>query len=210
MTRHEILSPDAVISYGVASRPMPGEPVTGDLHLVRQVGSGVLLAVMDGLGHGSPAAAAAAAAVAELDRHADEGLAAMILHCHEALYQTRGVVMTLARVEPKTHLLTWLGVGNVEGVLLRAGGEGRMPMERPLLRSGVVGSQLPALSPRQARMLPGDLLLLATDGIRPGFSEGISAGAGPQVVADQILKRYARNTDDALVLAAQLVEARHE
>src|SRR5256885_9190382 len=62
----------ALIEWGVASLALPGEAESGDRHLVKPVGTGVLVAVVDGLGHGAEAAAAAQAAVAALERHATE------------------------------------------------------------------------------------------------------------------------------------------
>src|SRR6266446_6982819 len=86
----------SLIAWGVASRPLPGEIVCGDLHLIKPTRGGVLLAVVDGLGHGDAARAAAKTAVAVLESHAEEPLSALVNRGHEALTKTRGVVMTLA------------------------------------------------------------------------------------------------------------------
>src|SRR5437773_929428 len=75
---------------------LPGETESGDLHLVKSVGSGVLAAVVDGLGHGAEAASAARAAVAVLERHAGESPLPLLQRCHRALIGTRGVVLSLA------------------------------------------------------------------------------------------------------------------
>jgi negative regulator of sigma-B (phosphoserine phosphatase) len=48
----------------------------------------------------------------------------------------------------------------------------------------------------------GDTLVLATDGIRDGFTEGLFLRDPPQQIADHILARFGRDTDDALVLVA--------
>ena len=50
---------DLKIDTGVATLPLPGEPESGDLSLVKRIGSGTLVAVVDGLGHGQEAASAA-------------------------------------------------------------------------------------------------------------------------------------------------------
>src|SRR5438094_10533426 len=75
----------ALIEWGVASLAMPGEAESGDRHLVKSVGTGVLVAVVDGLGHGAEAASAAKAAVAALERHASESPAPLLERCHRAL-----------------------------------------------------------------------------------------------------------------------------
>jgi serine/threonine protein phosphatase PrpC len=68
-----------------------------------------------------------------------------------------------------------------------------------------VGSELPRLHPETLRVAPGDTLILATDGIREGFAEGLPVEATPQQVADHILARHGKGTDDALVLVARFV-----
>ena len=105
-----------LIDWGVATLALAGQTESGDLHLVKPVGRGVLVAAVDGLGHGAEAAAAARAAVTALDRHADEFLIPVVRKCHEALIGTRGVVMSLAYLDGAKRSLIWLGIGNVEGV----------------------------------------------------------------------------------------------
>ncbi|HMJ58707.1 MAG TPA: hypothetical protein VK467_06195, partial [Gemmatimonadales bacterium] len=58
-----------LIHWGVATVAMQGESESGDLHMVRAVKDGVLIAVVDGLGHGEEAAAAARMAVGTLERY---------------------------------------------------------------------------------------------------------------------------------------------
>src|SRR2546422_10869871 len=110
----------ALIDWGVATTTLAGEPESGDLSLVKPVATGVLVGVVDGLGHGAEAATAARTAVAVLNRHADESLPQLVKACHQALVGTRGVAMSLAVFGRAARSLTWLGVGNVEGVLLAA------------------------------------------------------------------------------------------
>jgi negative regulator of sigma-B (phosphoserine phosphatase) len=109
--------------------------------------------------------------------------------------------MSLAAFDARTSRMTWAGIGNVEGVLLRAG----MPARRETitLRGGIVGYQFPALRATTLPLSPGDTLFLATDGIRDVFTEGLPSPAAPQQLADAILTRHSRGSDDALVLVAR-------
>jgi len=182
------VSTPRLIDWGVATLALPGEVQSGDLHLVKPVGTGVLVAVVDGLGHGAEAATAARTAVAALERHATESPLPLIERCHRALKGTRGV-------------------GNVEGLLLYGDGVARSGSPRASLvtRGGIVGSELPRLHPVVLPITPGDTLIFATDGIREGFGEGLPPEATPQQLADQILARHGKGTDDALVLVARYV-----
>ena len=118
--------------------------------------------------------------------------------------------MTIASIRLSENTLTWIGVGNVEGRLLRAGSSAGQPSESVLLRSGLVGYQLPVL---QADVLPigvGDLLVFATDGVQPAFDEGINPADSTRTIADRILSRWFKGTDDALVLAVRYLGRPHE
>jgi len=192
-----------LIEWSVAARPLAGQKVSGDLHVVETLAHGVLLAVIDGVGHGGEASAAAQRAAAVLKKHAAESVISLVKRCHEALTGTRGAVMTLALVDALDDTVTWLGVGNVEARLFRAEADSSHPCENILLRGGLVGLQLPAL---QASMMPiarGDLLVFATDGIHTGFERGTHLTDPPRQIADGILKQHFKGSDDALVLAVR-------
>jgi phosphoserine phosphatase RsbX len=54
----------------------------------------------------------------------------------------------------------------------------------------------------------GDTLVFATDGISGDFLADVSAREEPQRLADQILARHGKGTDDALVLVARYLGPR--
>jgi serine/threonine protein phosphatase PrpC len=194
---------ETLIHWGVATLALEGQRESGDLHLVRAVKDGVLIAVVDGLGHGEEAAAAARLAVTALEQYAEEPPLSLLQRCHEVLKGSRGVVMSLARLDARRATLTWVGVGNVEGVLHHADWSERSARASLVTRGGIVGSEVPAV---QAAVIPvgaGDTLVLATDGIGTGFLADVSARDDPQRIADQILARHGKGTDDALVLVAR-------
>jgi len=193
-----------LVEYGVAKFVLPGQGESGDLHLVCCNQNGILIAAIDGIGHGEEAASAAKTAVSVLKTGADEPVISLLQRCHEGLRSMRGVVLSLASIDPVHGMMTWAGVGNVQGALMRAGARKGAVQEVLMLRGGVVGSQLPAL---QAAVLPvakGDTLVFVTDGIRGEFAESLSALESPQRAADRILDGYCRGNDDALVLVVRL------
>lgn len=192
-----------LIEWGVTARPLSGQTVSGDVYVVECFKRGALVGVIDGVGHGNEAGAVAQTAAVILKRHAGEPVMALVQRCHEALSRTRGVVMTLAWVDAADNTVTWMGVGNVEARLFRAEAQTSHPCEHVLLRSGLVGLQLPALQASVMPLAPGDLLVFATDGIQVGFESGINLADPVQQVADRILKRNFKGTDDALVLVVR-------
>jgi phosphoserine phosphatase RsbX len=191
------------IEFGAATRTLQGQEESGDLYLVKPTPGGVLVAAVDGLGHGPDAAAAARIAVSALEHHAHEPVAALLRHCHDRLIPTRGVVMSLAFFHDPDRIVEWVGVGNVEGLLLRADPAAGAPSESLLLRSGVVGARLPTVQATLLRIEEGDTLIFATDGIRGDFTSTLRREDPPQQIADRVLARHHKGTDDALVLVAR-------
>lgn len=193
-----------IVEYGVARFALPGQGESGDQHIVRCHENGILMAVIDGIGHGEEAAGAANLAASVLMTDGSEPVISLVERCHEKLRSTRGVVLSIASIDGAHGLMTWLGVGNVQGVLVRADTKKENGQEMLLLRRGVIGSQLP---PLQATVLPiarGDTIYFVTDGVRSDFAESLRTLENPQRAAERILGRYQKGNDDALVLVTRL------
>jgi len=198
------------IEWGVASQPIPGQTISGDLHLVKTFGHGALAAVVDGLGHGDEATAAARVAVAVLGENVDQSVITLVKRCHDALIKTRGAVMTVASFNVLDSSVSWLSVGNVEGFFMRSDTKATPPSESAFLRGGVVGYQLPALRASVIAVSPGDVLVLASDGIRSGFEQCVIPTDTPQQIADRVMGQHFKGNDDALVLVVRFLGTSHE
>lgn len=195
-----------LIEYATCFTMLPGEQECGDQYVVQPTKNGTLIAVVDGLGHGSEAAESARVASEIIKRQADdESVISLIRHCNEEMKRTRGAVISLAAFNAKDHTVTLLSVGNVEGVLLRANAHADPNRENVMMRGGVVGSHLPTLQALVVPVFPGDILIFATDGIRNGFDQNVPLGASVQHIADTICRQYNKGNDDALVLVSRFL-----
>ena len=193
----------ALLEYGVASVTPPDQDESGDRHLVKTIHDGALLAVVDGSGHGKDAGGPARSAVETLETHANDGVISLFQRCHERLRSTRGAVMSIASINAARSTLTWAGVGNIEGMIFRFGSYPQDVVDRLLLRPGIVGYRLPYLQTQAVPIAPGDLIILATDGIRPDFENEIRPEEHPRAIANQISSGYRKRYDDGLVLVAR-------
>jgi phosphoserine phosphatase RsbX len=191
------------IEWGVASLAMPGQSQSGDRYVVHPSPNGVMVAAIDGLGHGQEAARAADRAATILTKHAHESMIGLVKRCHDQLRETRGVVLSLAVINAVEGDLTWMGVGNIEGVVVRATTSANPRQESLLLRGGVLGHQLPSLYASIIPIARGDTLILVTDGIHSNFADGLNVTDRPQLIADRIVAGYSKGSDDALVLVAR-------
>jgi hypothetical protein len=192
-----------VVDWAVATLALAGEEESGDLHVVAPFEEGALVAAIDGLGHGPEAAAAARNAAQTIHAHAGDPVMDLLERCHQSLRGTRGAVITLASFNTGRGTMSWTGVGNIEGTLLRADPQEQRRRESVMLVGGVPGHQLPSLRANELKVFAGDTLVLATDGVRGGYLDLVDPGDPPQRLADQLLADYGRDTDDALVLVAR-------
>src|SRR5262249_45123354 len=144
MSRRSMEMP--LVEFGSWAKPFSNEEENGDCYMVKTTVSGVLLAVADGLGHGREAAAAARVAMSCVEGYTGSGIIPLFQFCHAELKRTRGVVMNLAFFNGTDSTMTWIGVGNIEGLLVRADPTASPPRESLLLRGGVLGLNLPTLS----------------------------------------------------------------
>jgi anti-sigma regulatory factor (Ser/Thr protein kinase) len=195
------------LEVAFVNRPCRGELVSGDAVMARKVGDALLLAIIDGLGHGKDANVAAKAATRFLRRQDDLGLARLMARLDDHLGGTVGAAVGLCRISLTSGRLSFKGVGNT---VLRV--EGDRPL-RPTSLAGTVGSA-PRGGRRPPRAEPGQLddsgvLLMYTDGI----SDRVSFDDYPQLryqsaarIVETMLTRYGKKHDDATCLACRYVK----
>src|SRR5260370_38664268 len=106
-----------MVEYGVAKYVLAGQGESGDNHLVCCNRSGILIAAIDGIGHGEEAANASKAATALLRSSAAEPIISLVEQCHEELRGTRGLVLSLAFIDPGPGMMPGLGAGKFQGGL---------------------------------------------------------------------------------------------
>jgi negative regulator of sigma-B (phosphoserine phosphatase) len=192
-----------VLERGVAGLAHEGEGRSGDLAVFAPSQRGGMVAVIDGLGHGDAAADAAEAAADVLRDEVERPAQELLELCHQELRRTRGAVMTLAWFDLEARTMEWTGVGNVEARFVRAGDTGDARHASPVVLGGVVGFNLPKVRLGTLPLEPGDAVVLATDGVTADFSVSLESGVGAQELADRVLARHGKGTDDALAVVVR-------
>lgn len=196
------------VEWSVAKRCRRGEATSGDLAVVKLLPEGALVGAIDGLGHGSEAARAARMVGEVLRERPSRDLVLLAQRCHSALRGTRGAAISLAFISPSEGTMTWLGVGNVEGRVLSGDPSARHPKGSLALGSGIPGHELPSVRTATLDMRPGDLLVLATDGIEAEFGDSLDLSGSTQAITERILAAHRKPTDDALVVAVRYLGVR--
>ena len=196
------------VEWSVATKCRRGEAMSGDLAVVNLLPEGALVGAIDGLGHGSEAAHAAGLAGEVVRERPSRNLVVLAERCHSALRGTRGAAISLAFISPSEGTMTWLGVGNVEGRVLSGDPSAMRPKASLALGNGIPGHELPSVRTATLDVRPGDLLVLATDGIEAAFGDSLDTSGSTQAITDRILVAHRRPTDDALVVAVRYLGVR--
>jgi hypothetical protein len=223
-----------------ATRPLPGEQLNGDAFVVAvdssrkllrtsrdferdgvsafaasvSAGETVLVAAIDGVGHGPCAAECASMVLESILEHYTEPLSELARACHAAARSSRGTTLALARLFPESFQAEVLGIGDVRMELYSdpdveldpsEGRRGsRSPWQTLTVMSGLVGYRIPSqLSPERVALPMGSCLVLATDGISgplpsPGTGERRMEAA--DAFAARLLAESGRPHDDATAI----------
>ncbi len=201
-------APREPVEWGIAAGCRRGEATSGDLAVVSLLPEGALVAGIDGLGHGAEAARAARRAAEVVRESSSDDLVLLVQRCHDALKGTRGAAISLAFVSPSTSEMTWLGVGSVEGRVLSADPAVTRPKGSLALERGVPGHELPAMRTATLAVVPGDVLVLATDGIEARFGDSPDISGSTQTISERILADHWKRPDDALVVVVRYLGTR--
>ena len=192
------------VSFGVATRPLPGSKINGDAFFVKNWGSGALAAVIDGLGHGQYAHRPANKARNYLGNHYDQPLDNLFLGVSRECVATRGAVMAVARFRLNPLGLSFASVGNIEARLFGSPQDTRFPVRR-----GILGLKAPRPLVSERPWGRGYGLVMHSDGLSshwgwqdfPGLWE-----MPPQTAAQRLLHALAKEHDDATVVVVKGVE----
>lgn len=199
------ITPRARIEWGAAGRPRGGEWESGDGYLVKIPAHRAVIAVVDGVGHGSEAARAARTALAVVDAFAAVPPLELLYRCHEALRATRGVVMTVAWIDVYNRILQWMGIGNVATTLIR--GDGSAAREHLMNRGGLLGHQIPNVAVASTPISKGDSLVFITDGVDWNPRTGAFPSLQPERAARNLLDQHGNAGDDALALVVHVQDS---
>ena len=104
--------------------------------------------------------------------------------------------------------MTWVGVGNVEGRVLSGDPSVTRLKGSLALDSGIPGHQLPNVRATTIDVRPGDVLVLATDGIEATFGDSLDTSGPTQAITDRVLAAHWKPSDDALVVAVRYLGVR--
>lgn len=178
--------------------PKPGELVCGDRWCYHERVEGILVAGIDGLGHGLGAEQAASEACRAFEEEKHRPPQRLMQILHEALRPTRGAAVTLLEVDWDAGRITSVGVGNVAAAVINGNETKRIATD-----NGIVGHVISR--PRELVHVcqPGAVLVVHSDGLTtswqadryPGLMQHHAA-----LIAGVLYRDCTRGRDDSMVV----------
>lgn len=194
---------DAKAIIGVIGAPYPGETVSGDGWAAFARNDGATLLVVDGTGHGAPAAAAAEIAKRSFLENSGRECLMTVQLMHRALAPTRGAAVAVARATPGDKTVRFVGVGNIVAAVINGAETKRM-----VSNHGTLGHVAPRMREFNYPCERGALIILHSDGLSAKWDfadyPGLSS-AHPSIVAAVLFRDHRRGRDDAIVAAMRVM-----
>ena len=189
---------DDVAGIGIVCTALKGEAECGDAWMVERSGSGVLAAVIDGLGHGPEAAVAADTAVDIIRRKKNSTLDEIMRAAHDALRSTRGAAVQIAIIDAIAGTLRSAGIGNISASINTRDGMKIIPAQ-----PGIVGHQMSRVREVTLPWSTDSLLTMHSDGVSGRWRFETYPGLrlrDPAISAAVIHRDFARGRDDATIM----------
>lgn len=197
---------DNLARIGAICVPIDGERECGDAFVVLPGPDRTRVMVADGLGHGTLAASAAEQALRTAEKQVHASLLPALESIHGALRSTRGAAVALADIEPGSHQVQFVGVGNIAAFVVQLGERRGM-----VSSSGIVGHDARRLHVFQHAWPATGVLVMHSDGLtaRWDLNQAVYQtllGKHPALIAAVLFRDFSRGRDDATIV---VVKAAH-
>ena len=182
-------------------RPFIGETVAGDAAIVREVEDGLVVAMVDVLGHGVEAHDVAVRIVDFLQRSTVSDPAALMTGLHQHLRGSRGAAAGICHINRNEGVLRYVGHGNTRARRFL------QQSSRLVSKDGLIGTAIRGHNVQTMAVEPGDVLLFYSDGVTDRFDlddyrHAISDTA--RSLARNVVEMFGKDYDDAACIAIRV------
>ncbi|WP_129776760.1 ATP-binding SpoIIE family protein phosphatase [Peristeroidobacter soli] len=190
--------PPSPTQIGALVVPKPGEVACGDCWCHHERVEGVLVAGIDGLGHGLGAEQAATEACRIFEAEKHRPVSRLMQSLHDGLRPTRGAAVTLLEVDWDAGRITSLGVGNVAAAMINGTETKRIATD-----NGIVGHVISRPRELTYSCQPDTVLVLHSDGLTANWQADRYPGLiqhHAALIAGVLYRDCRRGRDDSLIV----------
>ncbi|MFC4736526.1 SpoIIE family protein phosphatase [Bacillus daqingensis] len=158
----------------------------------------VTCALADGLGSGEEAMHASKLAMEVIESNPDEALERLIQLCNDRMWGTRGVVLSILRIDVQNRRCEYINMGNISCHFYHPDGD----MIRPVPKRGYLSGRKVKLRTQSWEYRPGMVFTMYSDGFPqdPLSDRLFSANDTPEAIMDRLSDLFEHVDDDATVM----------
>ncbi|WP_257351841.1 PP2C family serine/threonine-protein phosphatase [Pseudalkalibacillus decolorationis] len=193
---------DQQVNISAFQRSKKEGQCNGDSYMVKETDEYFICLVADGLGSGEAARDASSKAVEIVEKHHSLDVKSLMSMCNEALYQTRGAVITLFKCYFKEQKLEYCGVGNIRFVISAPNGK----IVNPLSKSGFLSGRPSNFAVKQLDYQKDSMFIVYSDGIvlTSSDKQNILRARNPQIATQYLKQRGLPNIDDLTCIIGKI------
>jgi len=180
-----------------AVRCCTGETVSGDEVLAVKGENFILIAVIDGLGHGFEASEVAIRIKTYIEEHHNTEINELIQRAHKHFLGSRGAVVGLAKIYNDGQV-EFLAVGNIRARLI-----GEKERFELVSTDGAIGVRMRnSLFLQRMKMQKGDRFIMYSDGVSNRLYRESSTfpRIGAKIFINNAIVQYGKDHDDASII----------
>lgn len=198
-------SPKPSVNISALVVAKPGETLSGDgCCYITTKSNAIHLLVADGLGHGVEAHRAVKEAITAFRACDSDSPVDILRHLHQSIKKTRGIVGTVAVIDPQNKTWRFCGIGNIGSRF-----NGYQLSKSYLPYNGIIGHNIPnTLNDQELSMNDYRQVTLCSDGIRSRWEHAKHPTIHKydlSIQAAAIYKEFGRRTDDMSVVIGRAI-----
>ncbi|MBM7096822.1 SpoIIE family protein phosphatase [Bacillus sp. H-16] len=199
MIKHHQLNDIEITSYYTAKQ---GNWCSGDAFYVSSGDEYVICAVVDGLGSGEEAMEASSAVIKVIEAHKDESVEVLMDKSNKELWQKRGAVMTIMKIDQRTQEIIYSNVGNIGCIFYPPSGK----LVRPIPSRGYLSGKRQKFKAQRISFEKGMTFILYSDGLTfdPVFHQFMAKTPSTKKAMEQVIGGMADTSDDTTILIGKV------